>query len=42
MREHPLLYDIRRGSLKMSFSNSCCVMKWQLFRSISVKLGTAG
>ena len=41
LSERPFLYDIMGGSLKISFSNGCCCMKYHLLIRISFRFGTA-
>ena len=40
--ERPFLYDIMGGSLRISFSNGCCCMKYHLLSRISFRFGIAG
>ena len=42
IRERPLLYDIRGGSLKLLLSYACCFIKCKLFMSTGFKFCTAG
>ena len=42
LSERPSLYDIMGGSLKISFSNGCCCIKYHLLIRISFRFGTAG
>ena len=36
------MYDMMRGSLKISFSNGCCCIRCHVLVKISVRFGTAG
>ena len=40
--EHPFLYDIMGGSLKIRFSNGCCCIRYHFLVKISLRFGTAG
>ena len=42
LRDLPLLYDIRGGSLNISLSNGCFSIKCQCFMRICLTFGTAG
>ena len=41
-KDRPFLYDIKGGSLKISLSNGCLLIKCHLFMMICFKLGTDG
>ena len=41
-KDRPFLYDINGGSLKISLSNGCFLIKCHLFMMICFKLGTDG
>ena len=42
LSECPFLYDIMGKSLKISFSNGCCCIKYYLLIRISFRFGMGG
>ena len=42
LREHPFLYEIMGGSLKIRFSNGCCCIRYYFLVKVSLRFGTAG
>ena len=42
LSERPFLYDIRGGSLKIWFSNSCCCIRYHFHFKVPFRFGTAG